>query len=49
MDSVAFLRTQDTVSRIWYGAAPKRGIHEQSHGKIEPDWNGFITGGRRTR
>jgi hypothetical protein len=45
MDSVASLRTQDTVSRIWYGA-PKRGIHEQSHGKIEPDWNGFITGGR---
>jgi hypothetical protein len=49
MDSVASLRTQDTVSRIWYGAATKRGIHEQSHGKIEPDWNGFITGGRPTR
>jgi hypothetical protein len=37
MDSVAFLRTQDTVSRIWYGAATKRGIYKQSHGKIEPD------------
>lgn len=24
MDSVASLRTQDTVSRIWYGAVPKR-------------------------
>jgi hypothetical protein len=26
MDSMASLRTQDTVSRIWYNAAPKRGI-----------------------
>jgi hypothetical protein len=49
MDSVASLRTQDTVSRIWYGAATKREIHKQSHRKIEPDWNGFITGGRPTR
>jgi hypothetical protein len=37
MDSVASLRIQDTVSRIWYDATPKRGIHEQSYGKIEPD------------
>jgi hypothetical protein len=37
MDLVASLKTQYTVSRIWYGAATKRGIHEQSHGKIKPD------------
>jgi hypothetical protein len=37
IDTVASLMTQDTVSRIWYCAALKRGIHEQSHGKIEPD------------
>jgi hypothetical protein len=29
--------------------ATKRGIHKQSHGKIKPDWNGFITGRRPTR
>jgi hypothetical protein len=49
MDSVASLRTQDIVSRIWYGAAPKRGIHKQSHGKIESDRNRFITEEKQTR
>jgi hypothetical protein len=38
MDSVASLRTQDIVPRIWYGTVPKRVIHEPDHGKIEPDW-----------
>jgi hypothetical protein len=38
MDSVASLRTQDIVARIWYGIVPKRVMHEPDHGKIEPDW-----------
>jgi hypothetical protein len=38
MDSVASLRTQDTVPRIWYSTIPKRVIHEPDHGKIGPDW-----------
>jgi hypothetical protein len=46
MDSVASMRTQDNVSRIWYDTAPKRRIHKQSYEKIEPDWNRFITKGR---
>jgi hypothetical protein len=38
MDSVASLRTQDTVSRIWYSTVPKRVLHKPDHGKIGPDW-----------
>jgi hypothetical protein len=38
MDSVAALRTQDIIPRIWYGTIPKRVIREPDHKKIGPDW-----------
>jgi hypothetical protein len=36
--------------QVWYGAAPKRGIHKQSHGKIERLERIYsYIGGRQTR